>query len=123
MCNDRIVSIYDLCIITSLVEHSHIQIQNVSEINSTGSSAFVRTDYHHMIAVDLKIFVGAQKSFYKLISWADCLESTQWNCILYTRVMRVESDNIINTHAYQLLKSQCAVKRLTTASFVLAAFI
>ena len=37
-------------------------LQNVGEINSTGSSTFIRADYHHVVAVDLNLDMGM---FYK----------------------------------------------------------
>lgn len=47
----------------------------------------------------------------------------QRNGILYTGIMCIESDNVVYTHAYQLLQCQCTVQRLAGSSLVLTALI
>ena len=53
MSHDGISSVYDLRVVATLVEHTHIQSQHICEINSAASTALIWADYHHMIAVDL----------------------------------------------------------------------
>ena len=123
MSNDRVTSVYNLSVITAFVEHTHIQTKNVGKIYSTVCTTFIRTNRHHMFTVDLKILYLAKKTFDELISWWDCLKSTQRNRIWYTRVMSIKSDNIVNSHTDKLLKRKCAVKRFTGSSLMLTAFI
>ena len=47
----------------------------------------------------------------------------QRNCILYTRIVSIESDDVVYTHAYQLLQCQRTVQRLTGRSLVLTALV
>jgi len=67
--NDRITSVYDFGIISSLVEHTHIKTKYVGKINGTVCTTFIRADCHHVFAVDFKIFYCAQKTFDKLVCW------------------------------------------------------
>ena len=47
----------------------------------------------------------------------------QRNCILYTGVVSIKSDDVVYTHAYQLLQCQCTVQRLTGSSLVLTTLV
>ena len=76
-----------------------------------------------MLTVNLQIFNGSQKSFYKLISRTYRLESAERDCILYTRIVRIECNDIVYAHAYQLLQCQCTVQRLSSASLMLTALV
>ena len=76
MGDDRVTSVYDARIVTALIEHTHIKTEHVCKIDSAVSSAFVRTDRHHMLAVDLQVFDGAQQTFDELIGRRDCLKTT-----------------------------------------------
>lgn len=62
-------------VIPSFIEHTHIQVQDVGQIDRALGGAFVRADGHHVVAVDLKIVIGEQKSLYKLIGGTDGLKS------------------------------------------------
>ena len=46
MGNDRVSSVDDLGVISSLVEHTHINAEVVGEIYGTAHCAFVRADDH-----------------------------------------------------------------------------
>ena len=78
---------------------------------------------HHMLTVNLQIFNCSQKSFYKLIRRTYSLESAERDCILYTWIVRIECNDIIYAHTYQLLQCQCTVQRLAGSSLVLTALI
>ena len=45
-----------------------------------------------------------------LVSGTHVVKTGQRNRIRYTRVMRIKGDDIVYTHRYQLLQSQCAVQ-------------
>ena len=49
------------------------------------------------------------------------LKAGQRNGIRYTGIMCIESDNVVYTHAYQLLQCQCTVQRLAGSSLGLTA--
>ena len=57
MSNDRVSAVYDLGVITALIEHTHIQSQHICEIDSTAGTAFIRADDHHVVTVDLKLLL------------------------------------------------------------------
>ena len=65
----------------------------------------------------------AEKSLDKLVGRLYCLESAQRDCVLHPRIVRVKSDDIVDAHANQLLKSKRAVQRLAGSTPVLAALI
>ena len=75
MCNDWVLAIYDRCVITSLIEHTNINTQVVCEVDRTVHGTFIRADCHHVIAVDLKVFEGTEKTFDELVCRTDCFES------------------------------------------------
>ena len=61
-------------------------------------SAFIRTDDHQVILVHFQIRLCAEQSFHKLIWRCKVIESFEWNCILYTWVVRIKCDDIRYTH-------------------------
>ena len=123
MSNNWITSVYNLCIITAFIEHTHVKTEDICKVYGTVCSALIRADCHHMVTVDLKIFISTKQSLDKLISRGNCLKSAQRNRILYTRVMSIKCNNIVNTHPHKLLKCKGTVQRLTGSSLMLAALI
>ena len=57
MGNDWVASVDDLCVVTSLIEHTEIKSKNVCEEDCTSHTAFIRADDHHVVAVDLKVLL------------------------------------------------------------------
>ena len=123
MGNNRIASIDDLRIIAPLVEHTHIQIQHVGQIDRALGGSLVRADRHHVVAVDLQILEVAQKPFDKLVCGANRFKAIQRDGILHPWIMGVKSNDIVYAHPHQFLKRQGAVQGFPAASLVLAAFI
>ena len=68
MGHDRVASVHDPCVIAALIEHTHIQSEDVGQIDRTAGRTLIRADGHHMVAVDFQVFDRAQQSFDKLIS-------------------------------------------------------
>ena len=58
MSNDWVASIYYTCVITSLIEHTHIQVQNICQIYSTLCSTLIWADRHHVVTVDDQVIVA-----------------------------------------------------------------
>ena len=98
MCNNRVLSVYNLCVVTSLVEHSHINTEVVSKVNSSVHSTFIRAYYHHMISIQLQVRSGFEKTFDELICWHEILKTNCRNCILHTWVMCITCNNVLYTH-------------------------
>ena len=42
-------------VVTSLIEHTHIQTKYVCKVNSTSHTAFIRADNHHVVGIDLQV--------------------------------------------------------------------
>ena len=57
MGNDRVAAVDDLCVVTSLVEHTEIQSENICEEDCASHTAFIRADDHHVVTVDLKLLL------------------------------------------------------------------
>ena len=55
MGNDRVTSVNNLSIISSLIEHTHIKAKYIGKVYSTSHTTLIRAYYHHMFAVDMKI--------------------------------------------------------------------
>ena len=103
MGNDRVPSVHNAGVVTALIEHAHIQTEHIGKVDCTSGRTLIRADRHHVVAVDFQILDISKKTLYKLIGRADCLKSTQRDRILYSRIVSVESNNIIYAHLYKLL--------------------
>ena len=68
MGNDGIASVDDACIVTSFVKHTHINTENICQINSTAHAAFIRADHHQMFTVYLDIADVGEQCFDELVS-------------------------------------------------------
>ena len=64
-----------------------------------------------------------KKSLDELVGWLYSLKTMKRSRILYTGIMCIKGDNILNTHIDQLMKCIGTVKRLSSDTFVLAALI
>ena len=110
MGNDWIASIDYFRVITAFVEHTHVYTQHICQINCTAGTTLIRADDHQMLTVYLNVIYVGEQCLDKLVSRLYSLKTRQRDCILYTRVMRIKGDDIVHTHRYQLLQSQCAVQ-------------
>ena len=57
MGHNWIASAYDLRIVAAFVEHAHIQSQHIGKKDGAGHTSLIRADNHHMITVNLKLFL------------------------------------------------------------------
>ena len=55
MCHDGIAAAHDFRVIAALIEHTHVQPQHVGKIHGSSRAALIRTDDHHMAAVNLQV--------------------------------------------------------------------
>ena len=76
-----------------------------------------------MILVDMKSLFIIKKSLDELVGWLYSLKTMKRSRILYTGIMCIKGDDILNTHIDQLMKCIGTVKRLSSDTFVLAALI
>ena len=67
MSNNRISSVNNSGVVSSLIEHTHIQTEYVCNVNCTSHTAFIRADNHHVVGIDLQVGLGAQQVFDELI--------------------------------------------------------
>ena len=67
MSNDGVAPVNHSGVITSFIEHTHIEAKHVCHIDSTAHTAFIRANHHHVIGIELQILYIFQKTFDKLI--------------------------------------------------------
>ena len=56
MSYDGVTTVDDPGVISSLVEHTHIQTENVGDVDGTSHTTFIRADDHHVAGIQLQIF-------------------------------------------------------------------
>ena len=76
-----------------------------------------------MVAVNLQVRVLAKQTFDELICRTNCFKSMERDCVLYTWVMCVKSDDVVYTHANQFLERECTVEGFSGTSLVLSALV
>ena len=66
MGNDRVAAVDDLCVVTSLVEHTEIQSENVCEEDCASHTAFIR-----LMTIMWSLSISSSFSFFNryLINW------------------------------------------------------
>ena len=55
MSYDRVTSVYDTAVITTLVEHTHVYTEYVCKVDSTVCSTLIRRDNHEMVSINSDI--------------------------------------------------------------------
>ena len=68
MSDNGVAAVNDTGVITALIEHTHVQSENICQIYSTVCAAFIRADSHHMLSVDLQVVYRTEKPLDKLVS-------------------------------------------------------
>ena len=123
MSHYRISALDDLRIIPSFIESTYIHADDVTKVYSASHSSLIRRYDHHVVGIHLYIRNICKKCLDKLISRLNGFKAVRRDGILYTRVMRIKGNNVLNTHVDQLLQSQCAVERLAGRAPVLSSLV
>ena len=76
-----------------------------------------------MVAVDLQVVHCVQKAFDELVSRLDGVKAVERNGVLYAGVVSIKGNDIVDTHAGELLQGDRAVQGFTRGSLGLKAFI
>ena len=95
MGHNRVAAVYDSRIISALIEHTHINTEDIGHIDGTLHSTFVRADDHQMITVKIDSVALLNQRLYKLVSGLYRIKAAVWNGVLYTRVMGVKCNDIL----------------------------
>ena len=74
MRNDRVLTVAHGRIVTALIEHTHVDAENIGDINRASHAALIRADGHKVICINLKILVITKDIFDKLIGRCHRLE-------------------------------------------------
>ena len=82
-----------------------------------------RVSFTGLIGVDFDIGIILKHSLDHLIRASDVLKAVKRDGILYSRVVRIEGDEVGNTHIDELLKRKSTVERLSTGSLMLSALV
>ena len=113
MRHDRILAVHDPGIIASLIEHTDIQAERIGEIDRSADRAFIRADDHHVLGVDLEIPDVSKECLYKLICGPHGLEAVEGYSILYSGVVGIKGNDVVNAHIYKFLQCDCTVEGLS----------
>ena len=62
MSNDRIASVYDSRVVTSLIEHTHFNAEHRSIVHISVESAFVGAYYHELVLLEAEVFKVTEHS-------------------------------------------------------------
>ena len=123
MGNDGIGSVYDPGIIPALVKHADVHTKKRGQENYPLGSTFVRSNEHHVIAVNRQIFILCQQRLCKLKRRRNIIHPHQRHYVLHTGIMHIEGKQRMHTHAFQFPKHRCAVQRFPGRFAMLPAFI
>ncbi len=123
MSNYGVPAIDHPCIVFSFIIHSDIQAENVGHIDRPAHAALIRTDDHHMIAVDLQALHIVEQALDELIGRLYGFKAMQRDGIHDSRIMCVKGNDIVNAHIDHFLQCECTVERFPGGSFALPAFI
>ena len=120
---DRIAAVYDVCIVAALVEHTHVDAENVRHVDRAAGSALIRADDHQMLGISLNVRCGAVQPLDELVDRLDRLKAVERDRVLHPRVVRIKGDDIFHTHLHEFLQSERAVQRFAAGALVLTALI
>ena len=123
MGHDGVLAVDHGRVVATLIKHSHIDAEDVGEINGTVHCPFVRADYHQMFLIDDQFRLRPKKGFHELVRRIEVVEAVQRNRILDSRVVCIEGKDVGDAHVNQFLKRQGAVQGFTLRALVLAALI
>ena len=123
MVENRVHPIYESGVIAALVEHTHIQSQDVGVVYSAFHAALVRADDEHVVFVDLEIVYAAEEPFDELISRLDSVKAVQRDRVHDAGIIGVKGDDVVDAHAYQFLERDGAIEGFSGSALVLAALI
>ena len=123
MCHNRISAVHNLCIISSLVEHTHIYAENVCIVNRTVHSALIRGNHHHMILINIQISYVQKKSLDKLIGAGNIVKRISRNRIHDSRIMRIEGEEVLHAHLMKFLQHHRAVQGFSSGTLVLSGLV
>ena len=76
-------------------------IRDSGKIDCTAHASLVRADRHEMILVDVETLFIFKKSLDELVGWLYSLKSVKRSCVLYTGIMCIKGNDILNTHIDQ----------------------
>ena len=123
MGDDRISPVHNLGIVSPLIEHTHIQPQHIGIVDGALHPSLVRRNDHHMVLVDIQVRDILEEGLDELVAAGDIVKGIPRNRVHDPRIMRVEGDEILHSHAVELLQHHRAVQGLPAGSFVLAGLI
>ena len=84
-------------------------LSNMSNSHIQKVAVLTPVSYTHLDVYKRQIRLCTKQSFDKLVSRLNCFKAVARDCILYTRVVSVKSNDVVYTHISQLLKRQSAV--------------
>ena len=123
MCYDGVMSVDDLGVVTALVEHTHRYTQHGCVVHIPVQSAFVRADDHKLVRSRLEVRNGLEHCLQYLVRRHHVVKAHERDRIVYTGIVRINGQNVGNTHLVQLLQCAGTVQRLPVIPAMLAAAV
>ena len=123
VCYDRVMSVDDLGIVTTLVEHTHRYAQHRSVVHVPVQSTLVRTDDHKLVRCCLEMRDRLEHCLQHLIGRHHVVKAHQRNGIVYAGVVCIYSQNVGHAHLIQFLQCTGTVQRFAVVPAVLTAAV
>ena len=123
MGHDRVTTVDHLRVVTSLIEHTHIDTEHVCVVDRTAHTTLIRRDDHHVVLVNVEVLNMCEDRLDELVGAGDVIEAVLRNRIHDTWIMCIEGDEVLNAHRMQLLEHHRTVEGLTAGTLVLAGLI
>ena len=123
VCNDRVTTVDNGGIVTSLIEHTEVETQDGGVVHAAGQTAFVGRNDHRVAVEQIDFGFLLDECLDHLIRGTDTVKAGQRNSILNACVVSVKGDDVGNAHGDQFLQAHCTVEGFACGALVLSAFI
>ena len=123
MGHDRVTAVDYLRVVTSLIEHTHVDAEHVCVVDRTAHTTLIRRDDHHVVLVNVKVLYMCEDRLDELVGAGNVIEAVLRNRIHDTWIMCIEGDEVLHAHRMKLLEHHRAVKGLTAGALVLTGLI
>ena len=90
MCHNRVSSVHNLRIISSLIEHTHVEPQDICIVDCTVHSTLIWGNNHHVVLIDIEIPDIQEQSFNELIGTGHIVKRVSRNRIHHSRIVCIK---------------------------------
>ena len=97
MGNDRVLTVYNTCVVASLVERSQRNTKHRGEVHRTGNTAFIRADDHELVLSEVKIRDGTVHFLDDLVCRGEAFKSGCRDRVGDSLIVCIESNDVLYT--------------------------